>query len=100
MANAEIPINPGRAARAGSLSETWRRVLRFTLVRAVALTATVVVGVYLSILIANMGGYVDQMRKALIREQVSYMVQQDEEFRRLAPSERHRLIDELSWSSG
>ena len=43
---------------------TFVRVLRYVMLRAVSLFVTVVIGVYLAILIANMGGYVDEIRKA------------------------------------
>lgn len=95
MANAEIAAR-SEAFRARGSSETWLRILRYTLTRAVALFATIVVGVYLSILIANMGGYVDQMRKSLIREEVAMMVQANDEYRRLTPEERRKLVDDLT----
>ncbi len=53
---------------------TLVRLARFTGLRLVALVATVVVGVYLTILIANMGGYVDQIMRNDIRERISQQV--------------------------
>lgn len=95
MANAEIAAR-GAAVRTRGSSGTWLRILRYTLTRAVALFATVVVGVYLTILIANMGGYVDQMRKSLIREEIAIMVQANDEYRQWTPEERRKLIDDLA----
>src|SRR4030095_15663343 len=46
------------------------RVLRYVLTRIATLFVTVIVGVYLTILIANMGGYVDNIQRAQIREEV------------------------------
>ena len=50
---------------------TFVRILRYVVLRAGSLFVTVVIGVYLAILIANMGGYVDEIRKAQIREQIA-----------------------------
>ena len=73
---------------------TLLRILRYLIVRAVSLFLTVVVGVYIAILIANMGGYVDQIRKAQIREQVGSAVQADRSLRLLPPAELRRVIDQ------
>ena len=73
---------------------TFWRILRYVIVRAVSLLLTVVVGVYIAILIANMGGYVDQIRKAEIREQVGSGIQADRTLRALPAAELRRTIDQ------
>ena len=73
---------------------TFVRVLRYVVFRAVSLFLTVVVGVYLAILIANMGGYVDEIRKAQIQEQVGASMLADPKLRALPPSEVRRVIDQ------
>lgn len=77
-------------------SSTFSRVVRYTLVRMILLTLMVIIGVYLTILIANMGGYVDEMRRGFIREQVSMFFFADEsaEIRQLTSAERNALIEE------
>ncbi|MFP4393898.1 MAG: ABC transporter permease [Anaerolineales bacterium] len=60
-----------------------------------SLFIAVVVGVYLTILIANMGGYVDQMIIGQARERISLQVNMDPELRKLSPEERLEMIDEL-----
>jgi len=57
---------------------------------------TILVGVYLSILVANMGGYVDEIRRGAIREQVSVSIfgDQSAEMRQLSVEERNELINE------
>ncbi|MDX1665427.1 MAG: hypothetical protein R3272_16675, partial [Candidatus Promineifilaceae bacterium] len=70
------------------------RFVRYVVLRMVALFLTVVVGVYLSILIANMGGYVDEIRRGQIREQVGQQIGLSEEFRQLTTEERNALIAE------
>lgn len=76
---------------AGTLS----RVVKYTLFKTVALFLAIVVGVYLTILIANMGGYVDKIRQGQIREQVGAQYGMDPEFRRLPVDERNRRIAEI-----
>ena len=89
-----VPFSAVKAEPSGSRHATLARVLRYVLIRAVSLFLTVVVGVYLSILIANMGGYVDQIRKAQIREQVGSAVVADRSLRLLPSAEMRRIIDE------
>jgi peptide/nickel transport system permease protein len=73
---------------------TFIRILRYVILRAVSLFVTVVVGVYLAILIANMGGYVDEIRKAQIREQIGATMLADQKLRTMPPSEVRRVIDQ------
>ncbi|NPA06041.1 MAG: ABC transporter permease [Chloroflexi bacterium] len=72
---------------------TLGRLLRYTVVRLITLFITVVIGVYLTILIANMGGYVDQIRRAQIREQVAMQLQNDPTFRTLPEEQRQQLLE-------
>ena len=73
MARPEIAVNQAGAARAPELAETMAsRSSSSRCSRAVALIATVIVGVYLTILIANMGGHVDEIRRGQIREIVGF----------------------------
>ena len=50
------------------------RVAKYTGMRIVVLFITVVIGIYLVILVANMGGYVDEIRRGAIREQISMQI--------------------------
>jgi len=59
------------------------------------LFVTVIIGVYLTILIANMGGYVDNIRRGQIQEQIGLRVQGDENLRNLAQDERQQLVAEM-----
>jgi peptide/nickel transport system permease protein len=70
------------------------RVLRYVLVRILILFATVVAGVYLTILIANMGGYVDEILRAQIREDVQQQSINNPSFKLLSNEERNRRIAE------
>ncbi|HOR01003.1 MAG TPA: ABC transporter permease [Anaerolineae bacterium] len=74
---------------------TLGRVARYVAVRMVVLFVTVVVGVYLTILIANMGGHVDKIRKAEIRVGIATFVALDPQVRQMPPEARNELISDL-----
>lgn len=57
-----------------SENSTFLRVTRFMGVRVILLILTVIIGVYLTILIANMGGHVDEIMKNEIKERVNMQV--------------------------
>lgn len=75
-------------------SATVTRMLRFTALRLVALVFTVMAGVYLTILIANMGGQVDKIRKAQVRETIDMQVNADTSLRNMPSAERLKIIQE------
>ena len=76
-------------------SSTALRILKYTASRMVMMVITVTIGVYLTVLIANMGGYVDTIRKAQIREQVGLIVANDPVLRKLSPEVRNIRIAEM-----
>ena len=49
-------------------TSTWVRVLQYSGVRLITLFVTIVIAVYLTIMIANMGGHVDNIMRSEIRE--------------------------------
>jgi peptide/nickel transport system permease protein len=65
-----------------------QRVARYTLLRTVTLFITIVIGLFLTIMIANMGGYVDEIRRGAIREAVQQRVLVDPVMRQLSAEER------------
>jgi len=69
------------------------RMTFFTARRLIGLFFTVLVGVYLTIVIANMGGKVDELRKLQIRTSVAEMVRADPSFFDMASEERNALIE-------
>lgn len=73
---------------------TLARLGKYVLYRGVALFATVVIGVYLTVLIANMGGYLDTIRLAQIHEQVGASILSDPSLQILPPSQLRERIDE------
>lgn len=72
------------------------KLTRYTLTRLAILMLTVTIGVYLTVLIANMGGYVDEIRLGLIQEEVSVRIFQDQsaEIRQLSPEQKQQLIND------
>ncbi len=96
MAEATIGMRPDveeKTRRSGS--SALMRVVRYTLVRSVVLFITVVIGIYLTILIANMGGYVDQMRRGFIEEEISMQVGLDPTLRTLSSEDKRDHIAKL-----
>ena len=92
----DTDVTPQEQEEEKTGSSTFSRVARYTLVRTILLTLMVIIGVYLTILIANMGGYVDEMRRGFIREQVSMFIFADEsaEMKRMTSAEKNALIEE------
>ena len=77
-----------------SHASTFVRVSRYVVTRLLVLFATVVVGIYLTIMIANMGGYVDQIMKGEIRDHVTQSIAANPTMRQMAPDVRKKLIEE------
>lgn len=76
-------------------SASWSafsRVLKYSAVRLVTLFFTIVVGVYLTVLIANMGGYVDQIMRSEIRERVTLAVTQNPANRDIPAEQLNKLV--------
>lgn len=97
MAVTEVPgMQAPASIGARSRTTTAWRIVRYTLTRFVALFLTTVVGVYLTILIANMGGHVDEIRKATVREGIATFVAMAQEYSHLTPAQRRLLVEELA----
>jgi peptide/nickel transport system permease protein len=73
---------------------TFVRVSRYVVVRLMVLFATVVIGVYLTIMIANMGGYVDRIMKSEIRDRVTQSIGFNPAMQKMDPGARRQLIEE------
>ncbi len=84
-----------RAIRALSPSiKTVFRVTRYTMARLLTLFFTVVVGIFLTILIANMGGYVDQILRGQIEESVSVEIINNPAYRNTSAEIKNQLVAE------
>ncbi|HUF00751.1 MAG TPA: ABC transporter permease [Anaerolineales bacterium] len=73
---------------------TLLRVSRYVVLRLLTLFVTVVISIYLTIMIANMGGYVDQIMKGEIRERVTASIAGNPTFQMMEPAVRQQLISE------
>lgn len=78
----------------GKHEGTLTRVSRYVILRLLTLFVTVVIGIYLTIMIANMGGYVDQIMRAEIRDRVTQAIAASASTRQMDPAVRQKLIQE------
>jgi peptide/nickel transport system permease protein len=73
-------------------NSTFLRVIRYTGLRLLTLFVTVVIGIYLTILIANMGGYVDTIIKGEITDFITQRAAADQRLRNMPSDARAKLI--------
>lgn len=85
-------LSPERKTRTPEMNSTFVRLTTYTALRAIAIFVTVVIGVYLAILVANMGGKVDDIRRADIRLEVSMSAAQNENVRMMSTEDRQAYI--------
>src|SRR4030042_1492017 len=93
-ASPALPISQDDLKRK-ALWNTGTRLARYTAVRLVTMVITIILGMYLTVLIANMGGYVDDIRRGSIREQVQQAVLLDRTLRELSAEERAIRLEEM-----
>jgi peptide/nickel transport system permease protein len=96
MTEGSITVDTGIEPVAQQKSpNNFLKLLRYTVIKLFTLFIAVAIGMYLTILIAQMGGYVDEIIKGQIRESISISVSQNPELKFLNAQERSDLIDEL-----
>lgn len=83
-------VGAKRAKHEGTLV----RVSRYVVVRLLTLFASVVIGVYLTIMIANMGGFVDTIMRGEIRDRVTQTIAANPATRQMDPDVRQKLIQD------
>lgn len=71
------------------------RIVRYVLKRAIILFITVVIAVYITIWVANMGGYVDEIIKSDVLLQVSQSVRQNPAYKGLNETQITKIINEI-----
>ncbi len=91
--NTALPVSKNSFARK-TLSSTLTRLARYTIVRLATLFVTIVIGIYLTILIANMGGYVDEILKGEIRERIAVSISNNPQYRDYTVEQRNLLIQD------
>jgi len=94
MAVVTQPSAEQTVPKRSSRDSTFIRVSRYVVVRLLTLFATVVVGIYLTIMIANMGGFVDNIMKGEIRDRVTQMVINNPAAQTMEPAMRQKLIQD------
>jgi len=99
MSEANPPLESGelteKEVKVRSGGSTFTRVAKYTSIRILTLFFTVVVALYLTVLIANMGGYVDEIRRAQIREDVNQRIANDPAMRNVSQEARETKITEM-----
>lgn len=90
----EVDVESIESSSRKARAETITRLARYTGLKLIALFLTVVAGVYITIIIANMGGHVDEIRRGVIREQTVLALSADLEYRQLPEAERIAILDE------
>jgi peptide/nickel transport system permease protein len=77
-----------------SKDSTLSRVVRYLGLRILTLAITVIIGVYLTILIANMGGYVDTIMRNEIRDNTTQSIMVNPAFRNLSTEAKTNLVQD------
>jgi len=90
----ETALTAGQAIAAPRTVRPFLRILQYAAVRLVTMLVTVVIAVFLTIMIANMGGYVDQIQRGIIREDVSQAANQNRALRGVTADVRTAWITE------
>lgn len=91
--NAEVDVESIEASARKARMQSIRQLVRYTVLKLVALVVTVAIGVYITILVANMGGAVDKMRLATIREGVALAATANPEFKNMSSAQRIDYIN-------
>jgi len=71
------------------------RLGKYTALRLVFLFLAVVIAVYITVVIANMGGALDRLVEVQVRDQIQLSVTLNPEFQRMPFDERQAMIEEL-----
>lgn len=71
---------------------SFKRIARYTLFKVFSTVITIIIGVYLTILIANMGGKVDEIMRGEIRERITLTVAMNPANANMSSEARNKLI--------
>lgn len=94
MSTETLPAPAGSVpvAKKSIANSTFVRIVKYTAVRILTMAVTVTIGVYLTILIANMGGYVDTIMRNEIRDGTTQAILANPTYRNLTPEAKQELI--------
>ncbi|MCK5811532.1 MAG: ABC transporter permease [Clostridiales bacterium] len=77
---------PTKIVKKKTKDTAFARVAKYSSLRLLSLFITVIIGVYLTIMIANMGGYVDKIMKGQIREKLIVSLREDPNYQLMEPT--------------
>ncbi len=87
-------LEASRPQRKFTISPSLTRVVKYVLVRLITIGIAVILGIFLTILVANWGGHLDEVKEAAIFEREAMRVREDEALRLLLVEEREAIIRE------
>jgi peptide/nickel transport system permease protein len=90
-----LQVDSGTVAKMRKFSGTFSRIAKYMLVRLIALFITVAAALYLTILIANMGGFVDEIQRGQIQENIQAQFLSNPAFRNISPEVRKQQMEEM-----
>ncbi len=93
VATAQPEATP-QSQRKRLADSTFLRVVRYSAVRLLTLFVTVVIGIYLTIIIANMGGHVDDIMRGEIRDRINQQFAENPSMQKMAPDQRKQLLEQ------
>jgi peptide/nickel transport system permease protein len=98
MTEVTLPLqtDSGTIVKARKSSGTITRIAKYMLVRLIVLFFTVTVALYLTILIANMGGYVDKIQRAEIQENIQAQFLNNPAYRNISPEAKKQQMAEMT----
>jgi len=85
-------IQPKQEEQKKSPTSALGRILKYSAVRLISLFVTVVIGIYLTIMIANMGGYVDDMMRSEVQERITMEIGRNPALNNMDPATKNELI--------
>jgi peptide/nickel transport system permease protein len=75
MGNTSLSVTQGSTVSSASrIRRPFTRMAKYVIAKAVVLFLTVMIGLYLTILVVNLGGYVDQVFQADVAEEIIDMI--------------------------
>lgn len=91
----QTPLEITAREKRSAAKENFLRFGKYFITRVISLSITLVFAIYITVLVANMGGAVDDIREGQIRERVGMIALADPEVMRLPMEERRAMEEEL-----
>jgi len=75
---------------------TLKRVLEYTFIKVITLVVAVAIGLYLAILVANIGGYIDEIYQGIVNETVRGIALSGE-FKNMPIEQKEQELAKIQW---